>query len=207
MQSWVSGFLQAMGARLESLRNSRTVAVSEFGIGAQMKRFAFGIMDCRVGRDSRHGGHIPVKYVPRHRRDLQLDRCYIGVHVGAGWHVSDFAGGNVAASGVGAVARPSGCNLQWRSSVIGLEGEFWVRAFMTATSSIFRRFHSRHNYTQSVDGTFAVRSGLAFDPPLSTQVGVAVASSTTRRLCRREPRRSAQLTMPACCWGVGFSTR
>ena len=93
-----------------------------------MKKFAYGIIGlAALVATPAMAADIPVKYVPAAPPPIfSWTGCYIGVHVGAGWHVSDFAGGNVAASGVGAVGGgQAGCNLQWRQFVIGLEGEFW----------------------------------------------------------------------------------
>jgi outer membrane immunogenic protein len=51
--------------------------------------------------------------------------CYIGAHVGGGWHGSSFTSfgpfGGLGPLGGGQV----GCNYQWQQFVVGLEGEFW----------------------------------------------------------------------------------
>jgi outer membrane immunogenic protein len=83
-------------------------------MGAQMmKRLARGIAGlAALVAAPAMAADMPVKYVAP-RPIFSWTGCYIGVHVGAGWQVSDFAGGNVAASGVGAVAalRPAAiCN-------------------------------------------------------------------------------------------------
>jgi outer membrane immunogenic protein len=93
--------------------------------------------------------------------------CYIGVHVGAGWQVSSFTGGEgggTAASGIGAVGgAQAGCNAQWRAFVIGFEGEFWGsslydREFAQGGDFVFDA-QSRNRW----DGAISVRSGVAFD--------------------------------------------
>jgi outer membrane immunogenic protein len=146
-------------------------------MGAQMmKRLARGIAGlAALVAAPAMAADMPVKYVAP-PPIFSWTGCYIGVHVGAGWQVSDFAGGNVAASGVGAVGgAQAGCNLQWRQFVIGLEGEFWG-------SSLYDRDYFQNQFETDDriarnrwDGTFAVRSGLAFDRAfVYGKVGVAV---------------------------------
>jgi outer membrane immunogenic protein len=144
-----------------------------------MKKFAYGIIGlAALVATPAMAADIPVKYVPAAPPPIfSWTGCYIGVHVGAGWHVSDFAGGNVAASGVGAVGGgQAGCNLQWRQFVIGLEGEFWGsslydRDFFDLPGDFTRDTITRNRW----DGTFAVRSGVAFDRAfVYGKVGVAV---------------------------------
>jgi outer membrane immunogenic protein len=110
---------------------------------------------------------MPVKYVPPAPPPVfSWSGCYIGVHVGAGWQVSSFAGGesgsSVPDSGVGWLGGgQAGCNAQWRAFVIGLEGE---------GSTLYDRFFNQSGpFTSEAtsrsrwDGAVSVRSGIAFD--------------------------------------------
>jgi outer membrane immunogenic protein len=114
---------------------------------------------------------MPVKYVPPAPPPIfSWSGCYIGVHVGAGWQVSSFAGGDVGggisvpASGVGWLGGgQAGCNVQWRAFVIGLEGEVWGSTlydrFFNQSGPFTDELRSRNRW----DGAVSVRSGVAFD--------------------------------------------
>ena len=118
---------------------------------------------------------MPVKYVrPAPPPVFSWTGCYIGVHVGAGWQVSNFTGGNVvtdtlipsapAESGVGwlGVAQ-AGCNVQWQMFVIGLEGEVWGSTLYDRFFNQFGSFTAEANSRNRWDGAVSVRSGVAFD--------------------------------------------
>ena len=113
---------------------------------------------------------MPVKYVPPAPPPVfSWSGCYIGVHVGAGWQVSSFAGGessggSVPASGVGWLGGgQAGCNLQWRAFVIGVEGEVWGSTLYDRFFSQFGSFTSDLQSRNRWDGAVSVRSGVAFD--------------------------------------------
>jgi outer membrane immunogenic protein len=145
-------------------------------MGASMKKLAMGLVGlASLLAAPAMAADIPVKYVAP-PAVFSWTGCYIGVHVGAGWQVSDFVGGN-AESGVGAVdGAQAGCNLQWRQFVIGLEGEFWGsglndRSFFDRPGDFTSDAISRNRW----DGTFAARAGVAFDRAfIYGKVGVAV---------------------------------
>jgi outer membrane immunogenic protein len=112
---------------------------------------------------------MPVKYVlPAPPPVFSWSGCYIGLHVGAAWQVSSFAGGesgsSVPDSGVGWLGGgQAGCNAQWRAFVIGLEGEIWGSTlydrFFSSSFPFTDEFRARNRW----DGAISVRSGVAFD--------------------------------------------
>jgi outer membrane immunogenic protein len=112
---------------------------------------------------------MPVKYVPPAPPPVfSWSGCYIGLHVGAGWQVSSFAGGesgsSVPDSGVGWLGGgQAGCNLQWRAFVIGVEGEVWGSTlydrFFDQTIFFTTELQARNRW----DAALSVRSGVAFD--------------------------------------------
>ena len=118
---------------------------------------------------------MPVKYVrPAPPPVFSWTGCYIGVHVGAGWQVSNFTGGNVvtdtlipsapAESGVGWLGgAQAGCNVQWQMFVIGLEGEVWGSTLYDRFFNQFGSFTAEANSRNRWDGAVSVRSGVAFD--------------------------------------------
>jgi outer membrane immunogenic protein len=89
--------------------------------------------------------------------------CYVGVHAGAGWQVSNYVT-NRGVSGIGALGGgQAGCNYQVRQFVIGIEGEAWAstlhdRDYVAGTNFTSDAF-SRNRW----DGAISVRSGLAFE--------------------------------------------
>jgi outer membrane immunogenic protein len=101
------------------------------------------------------------------------DGCYIGLHVGGGWQVSNFTGGNVVSdtlivvpveSGVGWLGgAQAGCNVQWRQFVIGLEGEFWGSTLYDRFFNQAGRFTAEATSRNRWDGAVSVRSGVTFD--------------------------------------------
>jgi outer membrane immunogenic protein len=100
--------------------------------------------------------------------------CYIGVHVGAGWQVSNFTGGEVVTdtlipsgpteSGIGWLGGgQAGCNVQWQAFVIGLEGEVWGSTLHDRFFDQFGSFTAEANSRNRWDAAISVRSGVAFD--------------------------------------------
>ena len=81
---------------------------SGWGQGLEMKKLASAIVAlAALAASPAMAADMPVKYVPPAPPPVfSWSGCYIGVHVGAGWQVSSFAGGessggSVPASGVG----------------------------------------------------------------------------------------------------------
>ena len=90
--------------------------------------------------------------------------CYLGLHVGGGKQSSNYFSEGGTFGGVGAVGgAQTGCNLQWRQFVIGVEGEYWASGlrdpnfFQNQFGS--EEFSSRNRW----DAAISVRSGLAFE--------------------------------------------
>jgi len=150
---------------------------------------------------------MPVKYVAP-PPVFSWTGCYIGVHVGAGWQVSDFVGGN-AESGVGAVGgAQAGCNAQWRQFVIGLEGEFWASSLYDRSFSQNQFFTGDTIARNRWDGTLAARAGFAFDRAfVYGKVGVAVGkfdySADSAGFGNTETVRGSA-TIAGVLIGVGF---
>jgi outer membrane immunogenic protein len=108
---------------------------------------------------------MPVKYVPPAPPPVfSWSGCYIGVHVGAGWQVSNFVGEGFIDSGVGWLGGgQAGCNAQWRAFVIGLEGEVWGSTLYDRIFDQSGPFSQELRSRNRWDGAVSVRSGVAFD--------------------------------------------
>ena len=144
---------------------------SGWGQGLEMKKLASAIVAlAALAASPAMAADMPVKYVPPAPPPVfSWSGCYIGVHVGAGWQVSSFAGGessggSVPASGVGWLGGgQAGCNLQWRAFVIGVEGEVWGSTLYDRFFSQFGPFTDELQSRNRWDGAVSVRSGIAFD--------------------------------------------
>jgi outer membrane immunogenic protein len=118
---------------------------------------------------------MPVKYVPPAPPPVfSWSGCYVGLHVGAGWQVSNFTGGEVVTdtlipsgpteSGIGWLGGgQAGCNVQWQAFVIGLEGEVWGSTLHDRFFDQFGSFTAEANSRNRWDAAISVRSGVAFD--------------------------------------------
>jgi outer membrane immunogenic protein len=113
---------------------------------------------------------MPVKYVPPAPPPVfSWSGCYVGLHVGAGWQVSNFAGGEsdgsvAPESGVGWLGGgQAGCNAQWRAFVIGLESEVWGSTLHDRFFDQFGPFTDESRSRNRWDVALSVRSGVAFD--------------------------------------------
>jgi outer membrane immunogenic protein len=109
---------------------------------------------------------LPIKSYPAAASVYNWTGGYFGVHVGAGWEASSFAGsgGQQVASGVGVLGGvQAGYNLQFRQFVIGLEGEFWGSGLSDRNFSSSGSGSSEDRARNTWDAALSVRSGIAFD--------------------------------------------
>jgi outer membrane immunogenic protein len=141
--------------------------------------------------------------------------CYLGAHVGAGVHHSDWTDEEFGiGSGAGAVAGGQvGCNYQIRQLVVGVEGEFYwsgLEAIHDDLTTPGREFHFNAKNTR--DASVALRLGFAFDRLLLygkvgadwgrlewTSVGITQCDTATCTI-----QSFAERTGPGILLGTGF---
>lgn len=150
----------------------------------------------------------PIPYV------YNWSGCYVGVHAGGGWQDLSYTEEVGAASGVGVLGgAQSGCNLQWRQFVIGIEGEFWGsslydREYSSSTGG-GTFFTDDRRSRNPWDGAVSARAGVAFDRTLIYgKLGVVLGkfdySANTSSSAPSTDTQSGNALFTGVLLGVGF---
>ena len=135
--------------------------------------------------------------------------CYVGLHVGAGYHTSSFVGEDES-GGIGAVAGgQTGCNYQVDRLVLGLEGELYWSGLDTQAdgSDVFGSDFGKSSNTY--DGSLALRLGYAFDRLLAYgKIGVSAGrfewSGSEQEVGSYAESFTAAQTVLGLLLGIGF---